>query len=94
MAGGDKGRMGAEFAKALSLDPENIWYLTDFAMSLKKRNKPASYNAKGDRGVTAGKADLDYAKELAAKARAAFAALAAPTPSQKAKMDELQKAGL
>jgi hypothetical protein len=94
MAGGDKGRMGAEFAKALSCEATNIWYLTDFAMSLKKRNKNASYNAKGDRGVPAGMADIDYAKQLAAKARAAYAALAEPTPGQKDKMDELKAAGL
>lgn len=93
-AGGDKARMGALFAKSIQCDPVNIWYLTDFAKALKGRNKSASYNGSGDKGVPAGKSDADYALEIAAKAKAAYAALAAPSIEQRQKMDEMRAAGL
>ncbi len=93
MAGGDKVRMGLEFAKAVSCDPQNLWYLVDSACSLKKRNRKASDN-KGDSGVPAGKSDLDYAKELAALARQVYGSFPAPNADQKELMDQLSKAGL
>ncbi|HOX32855.1 MAG TPA: hypothetical protein PLB91_11010 [Spirochaetales bacterium] len=94
VAGGDKTRMGQLYAKALELGPTNIWYLTDFAMALKSRNKSASFNKDGSKGVPAGKSDMEYAVELAARARAAFDALPKPTLDQKEKMEELKAAKL
>lgn len=92
--GGDKSRMAVMFAKALDCEPTNIWYLVDSARTLKARNKNAAYNKEGSHGVPAGKSDLEYATELAQKAHAAFAALAAPSVDQKDKMQELKEAGL
>lgn len=94
VAGGDKARMGQLYAKALELDPSNIWYLTDFAIALKSRNKSAAWNKDGTKGVPAGISDMDYAGQLSKKAIAAFAALAKPTKDQKKKMDEMNAAGL
>jgi hypothetical protein len=94
VAGGDKARMGQLYAKALSLEPDNVWYLTDFAKALKARNKNAAWNQDGAKGVPAGKSDLELANELAKRANAAFAALAKPTKDQKEKMDEMKAAGL
>jgi hypothetical protein len=94
MAGGDKTRMGQLFAKALELAPDNVWYLSDFAMALKTRNKNAAFNKDGTKGVPSGKSDMEYATVLAKRARDAFAALAKPTLDQKEKMDELKAAGL
>ena len=94
VAGGDKARMGQLYAKALSLEPDNIWYLTDFARALKARNKNAAWNQDGAKGVPSGKSDADYAVELAKRANAAFAALPKPTKDQKEKMDEMRAAGL
>jgi hypothetical protein len=93
-AGGDKNRMAVLYAKAIDCDSENIWYLVDFARALKTRNKNAVYNKDGTRGVPAGKADLDYAKEIAKKAYAAYAALANPSIDQQDKLKELKEAGL
>jgi hypothetical protein len=93
-AGGDKNRMAILYAKAIECDPVNVWYLVDSARALKARNKNAAYNKDGTRGVPAGKADLEYAKEIAKKAYAAFAALPNPSIDQQDKMKELKEAGL
>jgi hypothetical protein len=93
IAGGDKTRMGQLYAKALQYDPTNVYFLTDFAKALKNRNKDAKWND-GSKGVPAGKADLDYAKELAKRANTAFAALKAPTIDEREKMDLMRAAGL
>jgi len=92
--GGDKNRMAVLYAKAIECDPANVWYLVDSARALKTRNRNEAYNKDGNRGVPAGKSDLAYAKELAAKANAAFAALANPSIDQQDKMKELKEAGL
>jgi len=93
-AGGDKNRMGVLFAKSIELDPNHITFLSDFAMALKTRNKNAAFNSDGKKGVPAGMSDLDYAAELAKRARAALAALPKPTISQREKIDDLKAAGL
>jgi hypothetical protein len=94
IAGGNKTRMGQLYARALELMPDNIWYLTDFAVALKKRNKDAAFNKDGSKGVPASLADLEYAKQLAAKARQVLAALPSPSIEQKQKIDEMKTAGL
>ncbi len=93
-AGGDKNRMGVLFAKAIELDPANVYFLTDFAIALKTRNKNAAFNADGAKGVPPGKSDMEYAVEMAKRARDAFAAMAKPTLDHKEKMDDLKAAGL
>jgi hypothetical protein len=94
IAGGDKTRMGVLYAKALTCDGTNIWYLCDSARALKARNKDANFNKDGSKGVPAGKTDLDYAKELAKQAYAALAALPNASIEQHQKIDELKAAGL
>jgi len=94
IAGGNKSRMGQLYEKALQLDPTNIWYLTDYAISLKHRNWDANANKSGANGVPAGMSDLAYAQELAKKAVATYAALPSPTLDQKGKMDGMKAAGL
>jgi hypothetical protein len=94
IAGGDKGRMGALYAKAIECDPSNLWYLADCARALKTRNKDANYNKDGKRGVPSGKTDLEYAKVLAKMAYDTFAALPSPSIDQKGLVDDLRKAGL
>ncbi|MEI6387263.1 MAG: hypothetical protein WCQ50_11545 [Spirochaetota bacterium] len=94
IAGGDLSRMGRLYAKALALDPVNIWYLTDCAISLKHRNWDARANKAGKHGVPAGVSDLDYAQELAKRANAAFAALPSPNVELRGKMDAMKGAGL
>lgn len=94
IAGGDKNRMGVEFAKAYSCDPQNLWYIVDFACALKKRNKNVSSNSESSTGVSAGKSDLDYAKVLASEARKVYGSFASPTQDQNDLMDQLKKAGL
>ena len=94
VAGGDKARMGQLYAQALALDPANIWYLTDFAVALKSRNKNAAWNKDGGKGVPVGLSDMDYAVQLAKRAVSAFDALSKPTIDQRKKMDEMKAAGL
>lgn len=94
IAGGNKARMGVLYAKALELMPDNIWYLSDFAVALKKRSKDASFNKDGAKGVPSGLSDLEYAKKLALRAEAALAALANPSIEQRQKIDEMKAAGL
>jgi hypothetical protein len=94
VAGGDKARMGVLFAKGLSLDPTNLWYITDFAKALKKRNRDASYNKDGSKGVPVGSSDLEYAKKLAKNAEQVLSGLDSPTVYQKGKVDEMHAAGL
>ncbi len=93
-AGGDKTRMGVLFARSIELDPDHITFLSDFAMALKTRNKNAAFNSDGKKGVPSGKSDMEYAAELAKRARAALAALPKPTLSQREKIDDLKAAGL
>ncbi|MDP3180108.1 MAG: hypothetical protein Q8M76_19505 [Spirochaetaceae bacterium] len=93
IAGGDKTRMGQLYAKALHYDPENLYYLTDFAKALKSRNKDAKWND-GSKGVPAGRSDLDYAKEIAKRGHAAFAAMKAPSIDEREKIDQMKAAGL
>jgi hypothetical protein len=94
IAGGNKTRMGILYAKAIECQGDNIWYLTDYAKALKKRNKDAAFNKDAGKGVPAGLSDLEYAKRLAASARDALAALAAPSIEQRQKLDEMKAAGL
>ena len=94
MAGGDKTRMGQLYAKALELDPTNIWYLADFAAALKARNKNAAFNKDGSKGVPTGKSDMEYASDLAKRAYAAMAALPKPSLDQKEKIADLKATGL
>jgi hypothetical protein len=94
IAGGSLSRMGQLYEKALQLDPVNIWYLTDAAISIKHRNWDAKANKEGKNGVPAGTADRDFAQVLARRAAAAYAALAAPSLELKGKMDAMHAAGL
>jgi tetratricopeptide (TPR) repeat protein len=94
LAGGDKTRMGTLYAKAIELDPSNVYFLADFAVALKGRNKNAAWNGDGSKGVPAGRSDMDHALEMAKRAKAAFAALPKPSLDQREKMDDLKAAGL
>ncbi len=92
-AGGDKAKMGASYARAIELDPTNVRFLGDYAIALKLRNRSSSWNKDGNRGVPAGKSDIEYAKEVARRAYAAYAALSLPNFDQSNVISELKAAG-
>ena len=79
---------------AIALDPANLWYLTDAAISFKYRGRDAKANKAGDTGVPAGMADLGWARALAKRADAAYAAMPAPTAELKGKFDAMKAQGL